>query len=678
MKRLVLLLGAATLLVGAVYTTGVGPGPLHQNQSGGWYTLFELSIDSNGVTSATDLPSTLGTPDIIWFGWDPTTNNGSAGGTFTAAGAPGSVDSPFCPDADFSDISDSGDPSSTSCLAAKSFDGTNDYYEITGSSWDGDEENEDLSACVVHRPNEVAAAANAILGNTDDGDGDGWYLAYHGTLGTRIMVESDSPATVTDDEASLYQGTWAISCGTIDEDGNIISYMNSKASGASGHPAGNVTSSDALRIGASGTSRYEGDIVAAYVWDDTVLTSTQVDTFVTYWMGLAPGPGGTFTTYASSHISDGNTCCWTDATTPKLECFADNWPMIGCGVPPGLTGAGSTGGMISVTSETNRLKNSRDVSASWAEAGTVIGATSTANSPFRNNTHLPVTLLEDNDGGAAEYLSQGIDMTSLDTGDDVVGVLYVRSGSGSSGFDWRFREETGGACAAGNYDLDAVATTTTWSTHIFSHTVQDGDCESLIIYAGPVSGAHPADFANVAQTGTAYALFQVFFDRDHMPPIYIETGTSAATGGGTYLLWSNTAGDLLASAADFEKISVDYTLACTTHQYSAGHTYMYYHVDNYIRITTAGALQWIDFGSTNALVVAAPSFTTGTAATLRINADWGSDLYYMYQDDTEKDSSSNADAPNAGANDLSIGAYSTGAGELTGAFLKNFKITRAR
>lgn len=678
MRRLVLIL-AASLLMGGVYTPDIGPGPLGFDQSGGWKTIWSSPLSKNGPASATALPSGFPTPAILWWGPSPLVNYGSGGGTFTETGSTTAAYSPYCNDGVFTDM--------TACLVAREFAGA-EYYELSNAV--GDINSTHLSACAIFQSDNTGAIQD-IAGKRADAGDDGWSLGFTGTSPetAQLYIETDA-ANISRTVAGTGTGYWTILCGTAAAAGNTYAYNNGTVSAATAYPAGTATSATAFRVGTSsaGATLFDGAILAVYVWPGTTLTAAQVRSFTQYWEGLLPV--GEYT--ADTVTSAGKMCQWMGASTSKLMCFGDDHALIGGVVPPGLTGGGSGGGWLAVNSFTNVILQSRDPSASWAVTGTLLGATSTANSPFWDGASFPVTALVDDDPAGAEYMAQGFDMTALATGSKVTVVVYARSVSGTDGLDLRFYEDVGGGCTTAQTDYDALALTASWKTFVKTYTITDGDCTSFIVYTGPVSAAGAAhDFADATETGDMYAIYQVFYGSGGgltnvgTPPIYIETTTAAASAGQTYLQWLNNANASVLQdlATSKSRVQVTYTPGTAMSSVAAG--YMFYiHSGAYaayqrMQHATGGsqASSWRTNAGSNVSTIAAPSWTAGTSTTFRMDIDWGSDVYKQYQDDVLGDTDSAAETPPAGIDSLDI-SYANAAGGGSGHWIKNFTYRRRK
>jgi len=656
-------------------------GAHYDSPDAGWNPKFVLPLSSNGVTGVSDLPSSVPAPDVLWMAYDHLTNLGTDGGTFAVeSGTAPEIDTPFCPDGDYSDLTDSGDPASKSCLTARTFD-AGDVYVGAGL---GDAGTGDWSGCVIMRPDRTdPGGIRGVAGcDTNDANNYGWSIRYRNIWGPYANHKTASGNTA-EFVYKVVAGNWVIACVSAAAAGNMKFQQNYTDGGTTAMPGGDASSATGLRIGrtyGTGATGIMADIVGLWWWDNVELSDAQKDAFVSYWSGLVSTDGDIPTNVSS----DGNFCCWADG---KIECWSDDFAVIGCEVQPGLTGAGSEGGYYASQSWTNSFLNSRDLSASWSENGTAIGATSTANSPFRDGV-TTVTLVEDDAAGASENIYQAVDITALGTGDKVSLLIAARSDSGTKGLDVRFSESVGGGCGASDTDKEAVAITTSWSTQIFHHTILDGDCTSLTVLVAPVSGAHPADFATAAETGALYGLYQIFLDTEGntAPAIYIETGSgSTASSGKNVLAFDGTMSALQPGAAAKERYYVDFTPAVSSvfpptgasngtlfEAYESGVTTFWV-----LEVLPTGSPSFRWWETNNSITDATPAFAQGTTGTWMAEADYGLDEYELFKDDVSQGTDTTASAP-VTLDSLYIGNTGTGASDATtkGGFIKNVKIER--
>jgi len=478
-----------------------------------------------GITSATvaGVPS----PNVEWWASDPLGAGGDTSSAWTATGSPAQINTPYCPDGDYTDVT------SASCIKAREFTGSESYLSATGAF---DPNSGDFSICWVSQGTENVVAAKALIGTFFTPG----FTVYQVTADSfRVYAENDSvPGTYAAINDVKTDTGWGIYCATYDEDGGaggLVGYANGVADATTGVVAGGTMtmSTEKICIGAgdNGSGVCSGNassrIAVFFAWY-VKLSATQVKTFSDHWMGVLSSDGSS----PSVRTNIGPTCCWIDGS---LECFSDNHPRLGCEEPPGHAAAGTpASGYYSESSTTNSALYSRDLSTGWTDIpGAGVEACSQAATPFRDGR--TTCQMTDDDAANVEALSQAIDVTALDTSDKVMVCVYAYDPSGTV-LDLQVDES--GVCGGSTSDFAAKTIDNSWAQYEWTHTLADGTCTTATYKISP------ADWAAAANTGTAHAVVQVYLDQAYCPPSYIETAAAAVTGGADDLRFADVTGTL--------------------------------------------------------------------------------------------------------------------------------------
>lgn len=539
----------ATALAGPVELV-YAPGPLELVHGPVQYdtipsaeeTLLDAPLTDNGLTAA-DPSSTwsvtvVTAPDGAWWGDDEVGSGSATTYTPVLTGTDADQDTPFCPDGSHDDLT-------SGCMTAQRLGGSNDYYLSTANPGPASPASADFTVCALYR-----SAANGVLVSQTEGAncaGEGWYI-YHsgGSTGKTILkMENDAGTDRSVDANVMDNHGWSFSCLTHDYDGNTVAYGNGSADESGASPGGTIAPAVKLSIGAcpDGSQDFTGDI-AFVLWWNSLLDATDMAELYEHFVGILDSKGAPV-----AFTSTGPNCCWIDS---QIECFNDNWPMIGCELPPGVTGAGSPSSRFySGEALTNSVAYSRDLDSWTDEGGGGPTPTPASTDLFRDGR--TTYSIQDNDAGAKERSkSANIDISGLDASDKIQMCVYAKSG-GTELLDIRFKESTGGACAASTTDQDAFTTSTSWQQKGWTHTVQDGDCEIGLVEIAA------ADFGDAANTGgPTEAVVQVFLDQDWCPPIYIETAAAAVGAGDDLLAYDISGVSQLTTVGDGTTLTVDF------------------------------------------------------------------------------------------------------------------------
>jgi len=524
MRRLSLLGLLALLLIGggygarwkSDYRSRIVNGIHYIAEVGGLVTLFDAPLNTNGMEAADPATSWpvpgVAAPDVAWWGDDPTGSGGKTTHAFTAHGTPASIDTPFCPDGSWSDIT-------SGCMAAMRFDGTNDYY-TSDSNGVGAPSNSDFTVCALFRGHSNASDSTMAGNREGNAAGEGWAMQARdaaSAVNLRVEAEIDDGTSQNADQnvdgAIEYQ--WQLGCGAFDISVGITPYLHATADTQRALVGAISPVGEPMSVGSddANANPFDGDIAAVFVWTSTLLDATDMTELYEYFTGILDTKGAPV-----AYTNTGPQCCWVDG---QIECYGDDWPMIGCELPPGVTGAGSpASGFYSGELLTNALPYSRDLD-SWTDVNTPT-PTATSTDLFRDGRS--TYKITDNDGTKTEWIYSIVDIAALDAADKVQACVYAKGSDGAQQYTMRFQEATGAGCASTNDDKNQ-AITATWSMYEHTHTVADGDCEDINLLITP------ADTAS-ASTGDAEMVVQVFLDQDWCPPLYIETAAAAVQAGG--------------------------------------------------------------------------------------------------------------------------------------------------
>lgn len=635
-------------------------------------TVFDAPLDSNGLPAADpggSWPVTgVGAPDVAWWGDDPTGSGGKTTNLFTLTGTTTEIDTPFCSDGSFDDVT-------SGCLKARRFDGTSDYYESNVNQIA--DCTDDCSVCALIRSEQAVSNGTIAMQKANGGDDSGWdfmkvIVASGGDLYFYVEDTSANLVSVKWDKRVLgLKDGWLFFCGTHDNDGIMTPYLNADADATSGSPPVGVTSGAVpMFIGSNVSSKhFRGDIVFVFYWD-SLLDATDVEELFQYFAGILDNEGAPVT-----FANTGPTCMWVDG---EIECYSDDWPVIGAELPPGVTGAGSpASGYYSGLSFTNSILGSRDLSAGggyWSEGNGGEVTCSQSSTPFRDGrTTCKVT---DNEGGISEYVKQEI-THGLSNGNTIQFCVYAAADSPQV-IDLRVTE-LNGTCSGGaqSYEFAAGNTTTAWTQYEWTHTVIDDSCTHHRITLFPHDAADGA-----GGTGHFYAVVQLFSDQDYCPPSYIETEGAAVTAGNDALVYDVGGVPTMTAWADGTEISFDTAQPLADFPVAAW-LYQLRNLGaglNYYGFKFSTAEKWTHAGSSNVsgainmyVETDAWTFSEGVMETFLITKDDTTTTLSI--DGTPEAGANNAlgTAP-LGLDTLGIGGLAAGSSQQHGGWVANFKV----
>lgn len=510
----------------------------------GIVTLFDAPLNTNGLTAADPASSwpvtgVTAAGSVHWSD-DPDGASGETTEAWTAGGTPATFDSPFCSDGSHSDVT-------SGCLTGRRYDGTNENYTSdTASIWSP--ASADFTACSLFRS---FADAGFLAANREGAAGEGWSMSLAaGAFTFTVENHAAAESSVVFNTRDPGVGAWELCCGTYDHDGNLSAYCGGVADPTTTASSGGVVApSTSATIGedSAGGSDLAADVVVTPFWP-SLLDSTDMQELFEYFAGILDTQGA-----PAAFTSTGPNCCWIDG---EIECFSDDWPMIGCELPPGVTGAGTpSSGFYSGEALTNSVLYSRDLD-SWAKTGTpVIAATST--DLFRDGRQ--TQKVTDDDAAGVEGIRQNFAAHGLSNGDDVQFCVFAKGAASSQKIDLRFAE-SGGVCAGGatNYDQAAHTVTTSWAPYEWTHTVVDETCVNFNLYMSV------GDYGVAADTDSVEFVVQIFFDQDWCPPTYTETEAAAVGAGDDLNLHDISGVASLADVADGTIVSIDFTPKAAT------------------------------------------------------------------------------------------------------------------
>lgn len=665
-------------LADGVYTVGIGPGPLgHTVTSSSENPEIEVylaRLDRNGVTDATDIPTGFATPDVVWFGFDPT-NDQVSSATFTITGTDAAGDTPFCPAGAYSDLTDSGDPASASCMESRVFAGAQRYDSDDANALNLDN---DITVCALAR-HTLDADASVIAARRDNsGDFLGWHLFIDGSGRCSAYVDG-STGTATSIFSDDVDFSWVMCCGAFDISGNVVAYLNGQAAaGVDMSSIGTITSTSPLRIGTSGGGAYpyDGDIAAIWGWE-SLLSTANILKFTRHVMGIREDNDSAI----YSTTNDGPTSCWVDG---MLEEYGDDFMKIGCESPPGITSAGSYGGVITQVALINSNPYTRDLS-SWTGVGTAPVSCAQAATPFRDGR--TTCLVTDDDVTAVEGVAQALDITSLSTGSKITVCVAARSDSGTKGIDLMWEENT--TCGSPTTRaFDSQALTTDWQMYTFTSAVADGTCTNIDLTIQPVSDAGDS-MTDVAETGAMYMV---------VPQITLGAGNSVCPvgySGETAGSAQNFGDETIIGAVVSPAVDGSGEFTGTTHFYATVTLpYDGFVNSNQLLVIDDGGssdfvrLQYastptVSFDDTavssaqSSITSSALTMVAGTAYTIKASINYTTDTAELFVNDVSKGTDSGTwDSP-TGVSQINFGASTFGTAQSqAGFFLKNIKITR--
>jgi len=500
-------------------------------------TLFDAPLKYNGIVSTwsfTDVPE----PDVVWDADCPTgpgtciaTHDYTLTGSVTTG-----VDTPFCPDGSHSDLT-------SGCMQAVMWrpKGNNYYTADAGNiaNCSGD-----CTVCSVFMLFNEGDVNEAIASQRDpSGANNGWWLYFAGTT-LYMFLDGDGGFVQASGSVLPYANQWVLACGVVDDGTDITVFVN----GVEGTPQADTTgavdgSGGDFIIGNAEylafTADWTGFISKVFYWNSE-LTDGELEALWEDFSGILDSKGAPV-----SFANVGPLCAWFDSTTPLRHCLADNWPVLGAALPPGVTGAGSpASGYLANESLTNSVLYSRDLTnAAWQDLGTPDNAASTV-VMFRDGR--TVYKLTDNDGGNIEGNYQVI-AKGAHTSATMCITHATESGSGNVNI-W-IQEATGGSCGD-PYTADTDTTSTSLDTFCISRTFSDSNCSDINVGIQPTDGV-------AASTGHVAAVVELWFDQSWGAPVYCETAASAV-GCGDDLLTYDISG-VLPTVAEGTVVSMNVT-----------------------------------------------------------------------------------------------------------------------
>jgi hypothetical protein len=387
----------------------------------------------------------------------------------------------------------------------------------------------------------------------------------------------------------------------------------------------------------------DGDIAAAFWWN-SLLDATDMEELWEYFAGLLDAKAAPV-----AFTNTGPICGWVDG---KIECFADNWPVLGTEMPPGATGATTPAdGMYFDYVHTNSAIQSRTFSAGWVESGgNEIGAASDVGL-FRDGR--PTVALTDDSAGSYESITQ----TFAKSGSTSAIVCAYAYALATETIQVLIGEITGGGCGTPSSFDRPDLTATTWTEVSLARTFTDAGCTSFTVSLYPAVG-NPI---NVAETGTVHAVVQVFRDQDYCPPTYIETAAAAVTAGDQAPIYDISGTDIIDGSGNLvgkKQIEFDFTPGTSANPAT---TYLFMLSDN--SASDWVALAW-DTNEKLLLLDESGTFITsssamnvpGTTYSVKAVINFTADDYEIFIDGSSEGTDATARTSPTGITDLNIGA----------------------
>lgn len=303
----------------------------------------------------------------------------------------------------------------------------------------------------------------------------------------------------------------------------------------------------------------------------------------------------------------GPICAWSSLT--EITCYADNTCPVGTVIPPGLTGAGSGGGLLAVASYTNQILQSEDLTTSWSASGTGTVTCAQAESPYADGR--TTCMVEDDDGSGAEYVSQVHAWADAATSSTFEVCVAAQSDSLGS-VDLQVVEAT--SCTGSTVNYSALAVTDSWQMRCWTHTVADGACTDFTVRLSPTD-----DITDTSATG-AVRMTAVSLVRSVTSglPIHCPTTTSAVTCGDVTVSYGVTAPSsrgrcVLDYVPGRQQLGAQFLLS--TRAGAAG--WEIYHFG------ASGALQWFSHDGTGfAIKASSESLTWTQGETYTVDTRW--------------------------------------------------------
>lgn len=424
-----------------------------------------------------------------------------------------------------------------------------DYYEsaTTGACQVGTEDA--VWEFVVRSP---VSTTNDMTATTRVGAATGWHL-FWGGVWQLYICHGATCGGVTGISAAQAGALAHIVCGVDRSYASATYGMRCYVNGANTNNAdasarsADATSANKFTLGdyaGGGAPAKTGVVYAAlYKQSDwlpgtaanaTILDALAADRSARFW-GTRESVGQ----YAPTFAAAGPRCAWTAAG--KLDCYSTTAPILGATIPPGMTGAGtpSGGGYLSAPAGTQALLYSREFLTGWTLTGTTPVAASGVTSPFVDAR--ATYAITDNDGAGEEYISQTLDITALNTGDDIALCPIAAVASSTQLYTVSVTEQTGGSCTTTTTHYKPTATTT-WQQQAQAHDVLDGDCTQAVITVRPYDVA-----SGGAATGSVSVLMNAYLGRNYCQPYYVESTSAAVASGEDKLTYDVTA--ILGTAA---------------------------------------------------------------------------------------------------------------------------------
>lgn len=647
----------------AIHSPFVLKGPLNGPFviSGGLKTRFFAPLNANGLTAANPATSWpvagVPAPTVAWWGDDPTGAAGKTTHAFTLTGSTESINTPFCPDGSWSDLT-------SGCMVAQRFDGANDYYDAN-TEW-GDPRTSDFAVCAVFRDD---ATLGILVSKQTAGTDDGWALYTNG--GDCNVRFDDGTSAIVESANLLSQQAWNFCCGVRDYDGNVFVYANGTIAAPSANTTGDINVAEVVSIGSRYVTHanvFGGGVASVWIWEGsgTPVTETPLDSLYDHFQGILDTHG--------APIADSTTVGPIGAVVDgQIEVFGDDWQILGSEMPPGSGSTGPASGLYVAPSQTNSVVQSDNLAVTWTtnDGGGAAVVSAAATSPYRDGR--AVSTITDDQAGTVEYAqSAGAAISVLGVGDKITFSVWARD-TANTVLD--VQTVGYGGCVGDTADHAAVTISPVWTRYTFQHTLADTACTLITIRLSP------GDFGVAANTGTAdigavgiYTNNNTAGGQAYVPPFECPTGAAAVTCGSSILGYTITGKGIVSATGTLVgevRMSMKFAPAVADNLSGAS---VYAITDNTAAFssivygTDEKMTTYSSVGAANHAISSNTCAAPGTFCVVDSRRNYDSDVYSITMDGTRVDGSTAAASP-AGMTQVRYGRQnSAGATVMTAGF----------
>jgi hypothetical protein len=623
-------------------------------------TRFYAPLDHNGFSPTAALTTSwpvsgVAAPTVYWSGADPTGAGGISSHAFTLTGSTESVTTPFCNAGGWGTLG-------ADCMTAQRFDGTNDYY--TAAAGVGDPSTVAFTVWAVARVDPLNAATRALIAKKDTvPNGNDGFVLYLNSTGTCTFCLdgnlNDSCPTAT----AKGLGNWIFCGGGYDPSTfKHYAFANGVASVEAVEEQGDLsTSFQALQVGAQQAtgSKYYGDLIVAAEHVGTYLSTAQMTELYNHFIGILDTKGAPVT-----QSNTGPQCCTVNGS---LECFGDDMVAMGC---EENTSGGPDAGLLVTPSATNSVVQSDNLAVTWTavDGGGAAVVSTAATSPYRDGR--AVSTLTDDQAGTLEYAKTAyFNITSLNAGDKIQFTVWAKAAAPTT-LGYAFQELTGGV---GDYDLGSWSVTTSWARYTAEGVVDDTANTNGTLWLCPgstdCSGAGGTGAADVGAVGV-WANNLAAGGQAWIPAHFCPTTTAAVTCGSQLISWAPPSGRIWnASGALVGNVRMGMRFAPVTADNLVGAGFnlcLAKDSTDYLSLTHSITDAFITYDGTSHGVSAVYT-TLGTFATVRGQANYDSDQYWVELNGT-RTTNTTADTSPTGLTAVRLGSRTAAATIQTGGF----------